>query len=161
MTCILAVDPGDSTGLAWLDNQRNLHTTVAPDHEKVYQVIQTLRPAVLIVEWFITGQRLNQYSRRTIELCGACSALAWMIGAKLVKHTPKTRYPMMDEAERILTAQRGPRGTTRKGAGVWTDHENDALAHLCVHLHRMGQTFIAPMKITSPSARETTAALSK
>lgn len=133
----MAVDPGDSTGLAWAGLERwsddAYVTTVAPDPEKVYEAIKYIRPEILIVEWFITGQRLNQYSRRTIELCGGCAALAYMIGAELVKHTPKTRYPMMDEAERILIAQRGPRGTTRKGAGVWTDHEQDALAGLLVY----------------------------
>lgn len=133
----MAIDPGVSSGMAW----RGLKgwtddayvTTVAPDPEKVYQTIQHIQPEILIVEWFITGQRLNEFSRRTIETCGGCEAMAFMVGAQLVKHTPKTRYPMMDEAERILIERWGPRGTTVKGRGTFTDHQQDALAHLLVY----------------------------
>lgn len=152
---ILAIDPGESTGLAWQDGGTNYKTTVAPTHEAVYQAIQKLAPDIIIVEWFITGQRLNYYSRRTIELCGACEALAYVTGAKLIKHTPKTRYPGMDEAERILIAQRGPRGTTQKGRGVWTDHEQDALGHLCVYLE-LAAAKPSPLPKIAPAPRPKT-----
>lgn len=146
---IMAIDPGESTGLAWtrlVAVGMNYSTTVAPNHENVYEAIQSIKPKILIVEWFITGQRLNQFSRRTIELCGACRALAYIMGSELIVHTPKTRYPGMDEAERILIQQHGPRGTTVKGRGAWTDHQQDALAHLLVYeiTHAMKARFSLP-----------------
>lgn len=140
MTRYLAIDPGESTGLAWVnvrpDVARDLKTTVAPNREAVYEFMRRLEPDVVILENFATGQRLNLHSRYTIELCGGVHAVCVMLEAKLVLHTPKHRLPGMDLAEAILISQRGPRGTTRKGAGVWTDHEHDAAAHLCVYLER-------------------------
>lgn len=159
---IMAIDPGESTGIAWtdfslLDQEPVYRTTVAPNHESVYQAILGVKPRILIVEWFITGQRLNQFSRRTIELCGGCEAAAHFVGAKLVKHTPQTRYPRMDEAERILIAHHGPRGTTVKGRGTWTDHQQDALAHLLVYeiadlvAARLTGAKLSPLPRRSPS----------
>lgn len=129
------MDPGESTGLAWVTaGQINYKTTVAPSHENVYEVVRKLEPEIVVVEWFITGQRLNYFARRTIELCGGLEAAAHFVGAKLIKHTPKTREPGLAQAAKILIAQHGPRGTTVKGRGVWTDHQQDALSHLLVYL---------------------------
>lgn len=131
----LAVDPGRSTGLAWW-GATGFHTTVAPHKAAVYQAIQKLQPRTIIVEWFVTGSRLNSDSRYTIELQAGVEALCVVLGIELIKVTPKYRQGGMDRAEAMLIEQWGPRGTTRKGAGIWTDHQQDALAHLLVYLER-------------------------
>lgn len=125
----LAIDPGGSTGLAWQDDDLSLHTVVAPSKWAVYGVIRQLQPTTIILERFVTGQRLNQYSRLTIEICGGVEALAHFLGATLIYHKPAAREPWMDQALEILTAEHGPRGAKSKGHGVFTDHEQDALAH--------------------------------
>lgn len=126
----LAIDPGGSTGLAWQTADGEFHTTVAPNKWAVYEVIKRLAPTTIILERFITGQRLNQYSRYTIEICGGVEAAAHLLGAKLIYHTPKAREPWMEQALNLLTEKHGPRGAKSKGHGVFTDHEIDATAHL-------------------------------
>jgi hypothetical protein len=130
----LAIDPGRSTGLAWDRPDGGFETTVAPYPAAVYQVIQQLRPKRIILEVFQTGGRLNADARATIELCGGVRAAASFVGAEVILHTPKAREGMQEKAEDYLTTQIGSRGTTRKGAGVWTDHQADALAHLLAYL---------------------------
>lgn len=132
---VLAVDPGISTGLAWLPWDGPIETTVAPNPAAVAEVIWRLRPEILVVEWFVTGQRLNQYSRTTIEICGGCEMLAYVIGARVIRHTPKHREKFLPAAERILIARWGPRGSLDHDGGVWTSHQQDAMGHALCYLN--------------------------
>lgn len=133
---ILAVDPGVSTGLAWVAYGigKPIQTTVAPSRQLVYRAMMELKPKVVVIEWFFTGKKTNQYSRATMEICGGVEAVAEVLGARLVRQYPKDRERYLDEAEAMLTSRYGPRGTTRKGAGAWTDHQQDAAAHLLCYL---------------------------
>jgi hypothetical protein len=132
---VLAADPGQATGLAWriAEGDGGLVTVVAPSAEAVYRLVHHLAPQVIVVEWFVTGQRLNQYSRYTIEICGGLEALSIVLGARLVKHTPKSREGMMDRAEDLLIAHWGERGSKAHSGGKWTSHQQDALSHLLAY----------------------------
>jgi hypothetical protein len=125
----VAVDPGESTGLAWTDEYGRYETTVAPSKREVYKLLLALRPNTIVLEVFQTGQRLNAHSRYTIELCGGIEAIAEVLGARVIKHTPKAREGMLDWAEAELVKRWGPRGSVGHSDGVFTSHQIDALAH--------------------------------
>jgi hypothetical protein len=151
---VLAVDPGVSTGLAWttpstpagaqLFTTRVIKTESLAHSDKAVLEIVRQHWDMVLVEKFATSGQLSKYGLYTIELVGACAALAWATGAELRIQPPQYRYPWLDVAARALNyghtapgVMGAPRVVKLKDGGGHLIHEVDALAHLLGYLEQV------------------------
>lgn len=110
---ILAVDPGESTGIA-IDTSHTYTTITLLNKEDVYDLFSTTFD-VVILEQFEPHKRISTYGLHTIELVGSVQALALRAGAKLIRQSPARKNAWVHVAKRFTNG---------------TVHEREALAHL-------------------------------
>lgn len=129
----LAIDPGMTTGLA---------VRYAADKWSTFAVEGTVPVLIgwiqklasedfnspleeVVIEKFLGTQRyMSKYGIETIELIGAVKALCHLMSIPLVFQTPSQKFPFMDEARGLLVERR------KAWRLSFTDHDQDALAHL-------------------------------
>lgn len=116
---VVAIDPGGTTGIAIklpiVDSMYVTCTTSTP--VQLYEFLKRTDFSHLIVENY-QAQTIGHWGLYTVDLVGACKAIAHMKGAVYVKHMPQDRYAFKKEARQIL-----------KGRKV-VIHEIEALEHL-------------------------------
>lgn len=132
---ILAVDPGQNTGVAFrLDNGNWFTLTVekmptADDRfdltlSTLVEQFQKHTCTVLVIERFTSMSRyLSKFGIETIELVGAIRAICYVHGVHVALQMPGHRMGMVGEATKLLKERKRP----------YTDHEVSALAHLLAY----------------------------
>lgn len=117
---IASVDPGGTTGLAFHIRDVGYVTTTTTSRDDMLELLVKHTWDIIIIEKFATAGRLSTFGLYTIELVGACMAVAYMQKAKCVIHMPFRRKPFLAKAKALLQARSAP----------FMIHEVDALAHL-------------------------------
>ena len=116
----LAIDPGGTTGLAFLSAENVWVTSTASTPEELYDMISEEYKAI-IIETF-QAQRISTYGLHTVRLVGGVEALCYKLKIPLIKHMPTKRRPFQRQAELMLRSF------------IHVVHEEDALAHLLTYL---------------------------
>lgn len=142
---ILAVDPGQNTGVALRFDNGNWGTLTVPKvdtaDERFDMVLSTLAEQIkkyecntLVLERFTSMSRyLSKYGIETIELVGAVRALCYFHGIRVTLQMPGHRIGMEGSATKMLSLRRQP----------YTDHEVSALAHLLAYEHLTAKRLVA------------------
>jgi hypothetical protein len=90
------------------------------DLPAVLKYIHTVSPIVVVVERFVTAGRISRHGLDTVEIQGSVFGLAWVLGSQLYWQTPADRMPFLDEARKLIRANRSK----------IQSHDVDAVAHL-------------------------------
>lgn len=118
MTILMGIDPGVSTGIAVkFPNEYRVVTTTDP--EKLWEMIQTLRPDAVAFEAFHTGGRVDENMIHTIEVVGSIRGVCHILGIKAYGQMPQSRRSFLPDAAKILANDK-----------FASRHDKDALAHL-------------------------------
>lgn len=132
---ILAIDPGETTGIAAC--MTSYDTCTLTTHEEVWDYVELMGVGPdhnqIVIERFISQAHLSKYGLRTIELIGGVKALAWQKKIPIALQTPAQRIPFEPRAREILKA------VHKK---YITDHEVSALAHLLCWRYKNDNTFV-------------------
>lgn len=138
LTCVLGIDPGVSTGLAFAFQSAvqgqgwkySTSTLITP--EQVWEHIK--RPAegrlVVVIERF-HAQLISKYGLHTVSIIGGVEALCWSNGIELVKDTPQQRKPYLEMARRLVIPEKDVRVHEQR-------HEVDAMSHVARYLYQQG-----------------------
>jgi hypothetical protein len=128
----LAIDPGGTTGLAFIDGNNNWITSTASTPNELYDMIDPAYKAI-IIETF-QAQRISSYGLHTVRLVGGVEGICYKLGITLIKHMPIKRRPYQKQAEYMLRSF------------IHVVHEEDALAHLLTYLHLEDKTRMPLMR---------------
>lgn len=140
---LMAVDPGQNTGMAFRFDNGNWGTLTVqkvPDAAERFDMVLSLlleqldgkhgRVNTLVMESFKTMSRyLSKYGLETIELVGAVRALCYVKDVPVVHQMPAQRLAFEKLAADML----------KKRDVMFTDHEVSALAHLLCYEYRTEQ----------------------
>ncbi len=113
MTNVLAIDPGQTTGIA-LKLKGKYITCVLNTPEEVWEFVNKLHWDQVICENFTTAGRISSYGLLTVRIIGGIQALCWKQHIQLTMRMPQHRYSKQKQAATMATVI----------------HEQDALAHL-------------------------------
>ena len=124
---VIAVDPGKTTGLAWLDNGEPV-TREVHEWRQVRHVVAELEPEMIHVEEFRVNASTASKTAApwSLKCYGALEVYAWE-NALLFSHAPSTVKSTVTDARLRV-------------AGLWknkSSHERDALRHLVLALAKM------------------------
>lgn len=128
---ILCLDPGITTGVAYIYTGEIPKTDALKTHEEVYLLVDSIHAHHggwnhVVIEQFSTDNMISKYGLRTVELVGAVEVLCWLRGIPFHRRVPMQRKPFLLRAERYLKDKKGR-----------VDHEVDALAHLIGFLNKL------------------------
>lgn len=115
MKNVLAIDPGQTTGIA-IKLNGSYTTCVANSPEEVWELVSKLQWDTVICENFATAGRISTYGLLTVRTIGGIQAICWKYKLPLVMRMPQHRYSKQAKAKEANIAT--------------TIHEQDALAHL-------------------------------
>lgn len=142
---ILALDPGESTGWCYIDENDNMQAgTIPKSHLKVAELIKDLDPDVVIYETFNLypgkAQKLVWNSFYPCEVIGVIKyvcAFKGMLstGGGCEGHKPRviTQAPSVKKYAGPLPKKFVELSRTKK----LTEHSKDACQHLCYYLRRV------------------------
>lgn len=135
---LLAIDPGNHTGLAWRHDDGTLDALMLYEQEaKLFDLVATPPyPLTIVIETFHTAGNISKYGLYTVDLIGGIKALCWRFNIPIVYHEPYVRLPFIIPAKNTLRAIRL--------SNRYTEHELDATAHLLSYEHRVSKGLDAP-----------------
>lgn len=120
---IIALDPGITTGVAFLPSNGTIHTDqIKYPHRLFYDYLGSLEPTVLVYERFIY-QRRNKVVLFPVEVIGVINLFAQQRDIPLYTYSAS-------QAKNFMTDDK------IKKMGLWTKgqvHGMDALRHLLYH----------------------------
>lgn len=128
---LIALDPGVSTGVAFkFPDREGYLTQTITEVDSLWDLLREYKPGKLAFETFFTGARLDTHKLHTIELVGSIRGVCYVLGIPGYGQTPASKMPFLQEAKSRLKST-GVRGRD------YTDHEEDALAHLLLLEYRI------------------------
>jgi hypothetical protein len=122
---ILALDPGKTCGVAWVDTETGGHNALQMDHGDLVNYVGAVlligftpseelwQPDVLIIEDYIGSGPRDKWSKLTLLAIGRAQACAELAGVPWEMQTPQVRRPWLEEAKK----------------NGYPKHATDALAH--------------------------------
>ena len=120
---IIAIDPGQTSGIAISTGDGPHMTLVTRDPKDLWQLFSKHLPVVVVYEEFATPGRISKDGLFTVRLIGAIEAICYERGIKTCLQYPRERYQFLTASKAILQS------TGKK----FMEHEMDALAHLLVY----------------------------
>lgn len=126
MSIELAIDPGETTGLA-LSVGGVLYTSMTKLERDVWSLVSLVDTC--IVENFVTSGVISRYGLHTVRLVGAVEALCWQNEVQFVRQMPGYRRVFLPEAEKLM-----PPHSKHENR-----HEKDAISHLLAYEQELRQ----------------------
>lgn len=119
--CVMAIDPGGTTGMAFRMHDGSFHTAIALTPEQCWDFIDN-RVDLVIYENF-AAISISKYGIHTLKVIGGIRALCWKNRIPIIQKQPSARKCMLLDSREYLTKTKGD---------TFVVHEVDALAHLMV-----------------------------
>lgn len=134
MQSVLALDPGESTGWCYLDRDNKMLAGTEPkEHLKVYQIIESLDPDIVVYETFNLypgkAQKLIWNSFYPCEVIGVIKAVCACNCIDLVGQAPSIKKYAGPLPQKYIKLSERTK---------LTEHSKDACQHLCYYLRRVG-----------------------
>ena len=111
---VLAIDPGESIGIAFFDN--GYQSCVIKEPAELWTLITGVPWDVVVYENFSTSGRISAPGLHTVRIVGGIQALCSHFHIAMIQHAPQARYPYLRKAKVMLAGH--------------IIHEIDAMAHL-------------------------------
>ena len=145
---ILSIDPGETTGLALLD-EGILALTMCTGKEQLWKLLGKFGPLdAVCIEDFVTAGRISKHGLYTTRLVGSVEALSWLHGFPCQRQVPNFRTGFLNRSLSLI------RDTV--GADHEHRHEKDALAHLMAYLDNEGRKVHGPRDLKHTRVVRTT-----
>lgn len=127
--CVVAVDPGVSTGVAIRTRDNTFHALVIKSSIDLLSIVEQHKPDVLAFEDFNAVGFASKDGQATLRLVGAIELLCYTHNLRPVLQFPRERTPFLPLAKAMLQQ----RGLQRAPIS----HEIDATAHLLLYEDRV------------------------
>lgn len=118
---VLTIDPGGSTGIAYLCGDE-YGTLTVQTAEAVWGLVESDVWNHVICESFASGGVVSSHGFKTVQIIGGIRALCWLKNIPVVYPPPQKRLAFVDEATKMVQS------TGKKKTQA--EHEISALAHL-------------------------------
>lgn len=123
--CVMALDPGGTTGVALRAPDGDIVTATCKTPEELWEMLLSPGLEQVVFEKF-QAQRIDKYGLYTVRLIGGIEALCYQRKLPVTAHMPSERRPFLVDAHDVLAGRRT------------VIHEKDAVAHLLRWEHDNG-----------------------
>jgi hypothetical protein len=140
---LLAIDPGESTGIA-IKIKGEYATRTATEPHVLWEFFNAEYDAVIYEQF--NAQIISSHGLHTVRLVGGIEALIYRLGLTGYAQPPQKRRAFLKEAHTLLVAKYQQLGHNV----AFTVHEQDALAHMLAFEYALSHTEVNTHGVVVP-----------